>query len=70
MKLCKDCTFSIQEELSILECYHPSVVKHINKLNTYSVRLPTMILCQSERLDRRWTAPCGVHGKLFQPKSN
>lgn len=68
MKLCKDCTFSIQENLSVLKCKHPIVVEKSNRLNTYSVEQPTAVFCKFERLDRRWTAPCGVSGKRFQPK--
>ena len=68
IKLCKDCKWSVPEAVGAwhLRCHHPVInAKDVSALsNAIFLGSPT----QREREKTWWFAPCGMKGKLHEPK--
>jgi hypothetical protein len=68
--LCKDCKHATPErnrEWSNL-CFHPKVVANDSwALANNREGQPCGVTCSEER-KRRWFAPCGIRGKLWEVK--
>jgi hypothetical protein len=69
--LCRDCKWSQPENRSDWNnvCTNPSVVAvHPWALANNREGLPAWPQCHDERNKRSWFAPCGIRGKLWEPK--
>jgi len=68
VKFCRDCRHSMPEPDSawLLCCTHPEV----NKRDSWALSGATYFICMRARDERgkKWFAPCGMKGKLWEPK--
>jgi|PlaIllAssembly_1097288.scaffolds.fasta_scaffold03847_5 hypothetical protein len=67
--LCRDCRWSVEDVTSswTLNCTHPKV----NATDPWFLGSKSRAGsdCKDERENRWWSAPCGMEGKLWEPKS-
>ena len=68
--LCRDCKYAKPEPKFEWNnrCFHPKVVSHDTwALATNHEGETNGANCREER-QKRWFAPCGIHGKLWERK--
>jgi len=71
--LCLDCKYSEADPNSNWshKCFHPKVVaNNAWALSSNFEGKPYGVSCQGERKKRSWFAPCGMRGKLWEPKND